>query len=767
MRVRTKRKSCIKIIISGIVQGVGFRPFIYRLAIEEGLSGFVRNIGGGVEIIIRGNDERVERFIERVEKEQPFGSRLDSIDCKYVEEDIEEGVFYIVSSEHSNEAPPIIPPDFAVCDECLSEMRNRKDRRYRYPFISCTFCGPRFTVIDALPYDRERTSMDDFPMCSDCSDEYGNPDDRRFYAQTNACPDCGPEICLLTEGGGEYMADEAFDRSVEIIRSGGVVAVKGLGGYCLACDAYNEDAVDRIKSFKGRGNKPMAVMVRDIEMAKKIAEISDKAVELLLSPSAPIVVLPVKKGLSGLEVLYRNVSDGVGGIGVMLPNTPVHHLLLENIDFPIVMTSANYSEQPIIIDDMGAKALVGIFDGVLTNNRRISARADDSVMVSNGELAVISRAGRGLAPITLKVPVCSRDVIAFGSDLKNTFAFLKDGIIYQSQHIGDLESTDTFEFYKSEIERQREIYGIGGDALPVCDLSPVYYSTRYASSMGKPLMIQHHYAHLLSVLAEKGLVNGRFLGLSADGTGYGSDGAVWGCEVMAFDLSGFQRLAHLEYTPMPGGETAIRKPYRMAYSYIRTHIGDIDCGRGYVKEFISSIDEEERSMLNFAIKSGVSPQTSSLGRLFDGVSCLLGICRVNTYEAEGAMKLEATAEEYNTEPYKLEVIDDGSVKTVRLRELFMGILSDIDGGLSPGEVSYRFHITIADVLSGILIDEARVGYDAVVLSGGCFQNLLILRLMMKRLRASGIEVLYNVNTPINDANICIGQAFYGGYRLGR
>jgi hydrogenase maturation protein HypF len=767
MKINTEKLTLKRILISGIVQGVGFRPFIHRLAMEMGLSGFVRNIGGGVEVIVQADDDSIEKFVESIKESPPQGSRIDNIVVEDAgDEVINNGVFKVVSSTVSERTSKVIPPDISVCDDCLDELKDRANRRYHYPFTSCTYCGPRFTVIDDLPYDRERTTMGEFALCSRCSDEYNNTCDRRFFAQTTGCPDCGPKVSMITKSV-VLKGVLAIDRSRKIITDGGVVAIKGLGGYCLSCDANNESAVKRIKNFKLRGDKPMAVMVRNIEIARMIGEVSKKVKVILTSPSAPIVVLPIKGQIPELKNLYANVSHNVGGIGTMLPNTPVHHLLLEGVDFPVVMTSANICDNPIIIDDDEAVMLVNHFDGVLTNNRRISARADDPLIITDGEISVISRTGRGLSPITLITEIDSPDIIALGSDIKNTFSFMKDGMIYQSQHIGDLESSETFEFYKSEIERQSKIYGIK-NPKPVCDLSPVYYSSEYSKTLGESIKVQHHYAHLLSVLAEEKIVEGRFLGLSADGTGYGTDGAVWGCEVMAFDISSFKRIAHLEYTPMPGGSSSIRNPYRMAYAYLRTHLEQDELERGCIKSFIDTIDKEERSMLEFSMKDRMlSPYTSSLGRLFDGVSAFLGLCRVSSYEAQPAMELEGIIEKTELSPYQYSILKRDGLLNIGIGEIFLGIAKDVDKGLPACEVSYRFHITIADVLSDILISEEENGYDAIVLSGGCFQNMLLMRLILEHLSSKGLTVLYNKNTPVNDANISIGQALYGGYRYRR
>jgi len=763
MKVNTVKKSCKRIIISGVVQGVGFRPFIHRLAQEMGISGYARNIGGGVEIVVKSDEDNTKRFVEKIEKRKPKGSRIDSIAVEDADnETVSDNVFKIINSVGSKRTSKVIPPDICVCDSCLAELNDKQNRRYHYPFISCTYCGPRFTVIENLPYDRERTTMREFILCSSCSDEYKSPNDRRFFAQTTGCSDCGPEVSFITK---DFVlkGDKAIERARDIIVDGGVVAIKGLGGFCISCNAYDFDAVARIKKFKLRSDKPMAVMVRNIEIAKKIGNISRKSEEILSSPSAPIIIVPIKKDTPQLHNLYSNVSHNVGGIGIMLPNTPVHHLLLEDINFPVVMTSANICDEPIIIDDDRASLLIKYFDGVLTNNRRISARADDSLTITDGDISVVSRAGRGFSPITLITDIGSPDIIALGSDIKNTFSFMKDGVIYHSQYIGNLESVETFKFYKYEIERQSKIYGIK-DPKPICDLSPVYYSSEYSKVFGESIKVQHHYAHLLSVLAEEKINEGKFLGLSADGTGYGTDGAVWGCEVMEFDLSHFRRIAHLEYTPMPGGELTIKNPYRMAYAYLKTHLEKDKLERGYAKSFIDTIDMKERFLIDLSMRDRMlSPYTSSLGRLFDGVSAFLGLCRVSTYEAQPAMILESIAVKNDASSYKYNISIKDGLLNLEIGEIFTGIIIDIDNELSIGEISYKFHKTIAEAISNILINEAENVYDAIVLSGGCFQNMLLLSLLLELLSTKGLTVLYNKKTPINDSNISIGQALIGGY----
>lgn len=750
------------VFLTGLIQGVGFRPFVYRQAKKLSLKGWVRNSGDGVNIAVEGEQEKLNSFVESIEDGKPPGSYI--IDIEIEEGEVENfSDFKIVESTiDRNIKTPLIPPDVAVCGDCLREIRDKSDRRHDYPFISCTYCGPRFTIIKSLPYDRPATTMAPFYLCKRCYREYNDPDDRRFHAQTTGCPDCGPRVALVMKDR-FHLNEEALDKTCEMLERGAIVALKGIGGYCLACDGVNEPAVKKIKDWKSRGDKPMAIMVRDVETAKKLVKVSEFEEDVLTSPSRPILL--AEKVDSNL--LSDEVAPHLDSLGIMLPNSPLHHKLMEGNYTSLIMTSANRRNEPIICDDTDAFRLIGeVADGVLTTERTIHTRADDSVgMAIKGDFTP-TRLGRGYAPVTVPVPEEIPPTLAFGSDLKNTFCLICDGLAYLSQHIGDLENTEVFRFYISEMERFKNILGINPEVY-VSDMSPSYYSSRYADEMfPENIKVQHHHAHMVSVLAELNSLEGRYIGIGADGTGYGLDGEVWGFEVFDFTVEDFKRIGHLKYKSLPGGEETVRKPYRMAISYILSIFGE--SADEIIQNLYPDVVEEELSVIKTLIKDDdrrLSPLTSSMGRLFDAVGSILGICQKNSYDAQASMMLEARAwgeKISDTNVYRYEIGDGGIIS---VDETIEYIIRDRFDGESVGKISAKFHKTMGDLICNLVYKYYNEGFHkGIVLSGGVFQNRVLTRYLIERFKGEKIPYFIHSMVPPNDAGISLGQAVIGGYK---
>jgi hydrogenase maturation protein HypF len=747
--------------LTGLIQGVGFRPFIYRLAGEYNLSGWVRNSGDGVHIIVQGNKTDLDKFASDIKAKTPPGSFI--LDFCIREEEVEDISDFKIfnSTEEKTGSNLVIPPDVSVCEDCLEEMSDKNDRRYKYPFISCTYCGPRFTIIDELPYDRPHTTMDGFKLCDECLKEYKNPDDRRFHAQTTGCPLCGPRVVLFREDEDEW-GNRAIDEAKRILEDGGIVAIKGIGGYCLSCDAGNSLAIKHIKKWKMRNDKPLAIMVRDVSIAKRFVEIDMLSEETLKSPGRPILLL---KSLNN-SAISNEIAPELNRLGIMLPNSPLHYQLMEGNYSSLVMTSANRKSEPIIYEDTDALKLIDeVCDAVLMSERPIYTRADDSVSMIYNNSSVMVRPGRGYSPLAIKVPDELPAGIGFGSDMKNTFCLIDKGLAYLSQHIGNLAGEDNFRFYVKEMDRYKDLLKITPGVYS-SDLNPSYYSSKYADEINKDNhKVQHHHAHLVSVIAENGLYEGTFIGISADGTGYGSDGEVWGCEFMEFDCYDYKRLAHLRYLPLPGGEESIRRPYRMAISYLFSS-GEKDLRIRVNRLFDFVSDEEYRLILDMIDNRDrrITPQTSSLGRLFDAVSAILGVCYINGYDAQASMMLETISDARQIEtvsPYDYEITEDGSIV---VDGIMKGILFDMENGVSKSEIATKFHKTTGDFIYNTLLkyyDKDK--YRGIVASGGVFQNRTLMEYLTDRLIETGISFYFNKRIPANDAGISFGQAIIGGF----
>lgn len=744
-----------RIKIRGIVQGVGFRPFVFRLAHKFELKGWVLNSSSSVIIHIEGKKEKLKEFVISLRKEKPAPAVIEDISI----EDAEfEGFEYFEikeSIEVKDEFQPL-SPDLATCDDCLRELFDPKDRRYLYPFINCTNCGPRFTIIEDIPYDREKTTMKFFKMCEDCKREYGDPISRRFHAQPNACPVCGPQVEYRKES---LVEKEGWiEKAVEDLKNGLIVAIKGLGGFNLACDALNENAVQKLRVKKLRRDKPFAVMMRDIEMVEKFCFLSDRERELLLSPKRPILLLKEKKD----SRIAPSVAPNQKYQGVMLPSTPLHHILLNFYGKPLVMTSGNITEEPIAMENEEAlERLKGIADSFLLHNRGIYSRYDDSVARVIFDEEVLLRRARGYAPFPIYLPFEVSEILACGGELKNTFCLTKKNYAFISQHIGDLENMETMENFIRTLELYKKLFRVQ-PKIVAYDLHPGYLSTQYALSLEniKLIGVQHHHAHMASCIIENGYM-GKAIGVSFDGTGYGIDGKIWGGEFILGDFKGFERRGHLSYIPLSGGEETIRKPYRMALCYILSISDNVP---SYLhKNFLSILKDEEINALKSMIENGFNTVlTSSCGRLFDAVSAVLGIREINSYEAQSAMELEMIADENEMGYYSIKVNDSLIFDQL---SIFNSVLEDIKKGVEKEKISARFHNTIAHiVLKGCEILRDSAAINTVALSGGVFQNLYLSKKVVNLLKGSGFSVMYHKKVPANDGGISLGQAIIAFFK---
>lgn len=751
--LNTKR---LRIRVRGIVQGVGFRPFIYRLAQEHSVAGWVRNTSSGVEIEAEG--EHLETFLADLQTKAPRMARIADITVH--ELPIRgEAAFAIRQSRPEQGKHQLLSPDIATCRECVEEIFSPRDRRYRYPFTNCTHCGPRFTIIEDIPYDRPRTTMKSFRMCPDCQREYECPSDRRFHAQPNACPACGPSLSLLTCEGKPIPCGEPLTHAAQLLLEGKIVAVKGLGGFLLACDATQTGAVRTLRERKSRPAKPFAVMLAKTEQAERFCFISDAEKMLLESPQAPIVLLRSKEQTA----ISPEVAPALRYLGVMLPYTPLHHLLMREVNRPLVMTSGNAREEPIAVHNEEAlERLSAIADCFLIHNREIRSGYDDSVyMVEEGKPRAIRRA-RGYAPDPIPLPFALKPILACGAEEKNTFCLTRDRYAFLSQHIGDMENALTMSRFEETIELYKKLFRIEPEII-ACDMHPEYLSTLYAERLlerhpgMKRVLVQHHHAHILSCLAENG-AEGPVIGVAFDGTGYGPDGTIWGGEFLIADCTGFQRAGHLEPVPMPGATAAIRKPYRMAIGYLRTFGVSDFTGL----PLLDNIDPTEVGIIQQQIKRRINaPLTSSMGRLFDAVAAMCGVRGEITYEAQAAIELEMLAMQAPREEriYPFTIEEVAGCDVVRLGGLLREVASDVRNGTPPVLISGRFHRTVSEFTAEMCQRISRkTGLKRVALSGGVFQNRVLVRCLLPRLRDEGFEVFTHALVPPNDGGLSLGQA---------
>jgi hydrogenase maturation protein HypF len=741
---------------------VGFRPFVYRLASEEALTGFIGNDTDGVTIEVEGNLARVEAFLARLRSEAPPLARIDSIAVRAMTPS-GETAFRIVASEVLGRVSTGIPPDAATCPDCLRELLDPNDRRYRYPFLNCTNCGPRFTITRRIPYDRPQTSMARFPMCPVCQAEYDDPLNRRFHAQPNACWQCGPRVWLSNRDGAEIAADDAVTAAIDRLLGGGIVAIKGIGGFHLSVDATNEAAVMRLRQRKHRYGKPLAVMVRELDAARAVCALTREEEALLMTAARPIVLARKREG----NEIAAGVAPGIPWLGVYLPYAPLQHLLFADRRVrALVMTSANLSEEPIAIDNEEARMRLGeIADLFLMHDREILQRCDDSVAaVVDGAPQLIRRA-RGFVPLGVELPLHAPPLLAVGGHLKNVFALARGRRVYQSQHLGDLENLTGLDFFKESLGHLMRTFEIEPEAV-VHDLHPGYLSTGWAKEWAQQkglslIAVQHHHAHIAGCMAEHG-VAGPVIGLSLDGTGYGTDGKIWGGEVLICRLDGFERFAHLEYVPMPGSTAAIREPWRMALGHL--HAAGFDVGSSEALS-LSGATGKDAQLLKRMMERGInSPLTSSLGRLFDAAAAVVLGRRVVDYEAQAAIELEGIAvDEPDELGYEMEMVGgDWAARVPAILSagaLWRGLLADLRAGVGKPQIAARFHAGVAaGFIQAAVRARAATGITQVAMSGGCMHNRRLARLLRVALEAEGFEVFRHVQVSPGDGGLSYGQA---------
>ena len=794
---RSVPKRRIGIDVTGVVQGVGFRPFVYTLARSMGLNGFVLNTSEGVRIEVEG--DAVDAFVHELLKNPPPLAELTALHTEEMKPNGKQEFLILPSLDQGG--TPHLSPDVSICSDCLRELFDVSDRRYLYPFINCTHCGPRYSITVSVPYDRPNTTMAPFVMCDECLREYTDPSDRRFHAQPNACPVCGPGVeyvatsphphplpdgerinpvrsflgiknndqkaCLETSNGVKARGSKALEECINALKTGGIVAVKGLGGFHLAAAAENEAAVETLRRRKRKNNKAFALMAPDMEHVKRYCAVSAEEEALLLSRERPIVLLRRHNGTK----IPRLVAPNTPELGFMLPYTPLHALLFfhpmpekeegEPNFGALVMTSGNLSEEPIQKEnDSAMRKLSPLADAFLCHDRGIFMRVDDSVVRSFSGQTFFIRRSRGYVPGSIHLWKDGPEVLACGADLKNTFTLTKGDFAIVSQHIGDMENFETIRFFQETLENLKSVYRVSPVAM-AHDLHPGYFSTRWALEQEKIRTwgVQHHHAHIVSVMAEKGLQD-RVIGIALDGSGYGTDGTVWGGEFLAADLNGFERLARFKAIPLPGGETAVRNPWMMAISYLLNAApNDLMASMDELGFTLKFGHENIDNVLRILDKRDLSPLSSGAGRLFDAVASLLGLAHVNTYEGEAAMALEARAVPDVADHYPYDLSGEGPVE-IDFSEAIRGVLNDLRKNRDKGIIAAGFHNTVARAVVHMARSiHAKTGLRDVALSGGVFQNRVLLGLVMDGLIQSGLTPHTNTKVPCNDGGISLGQAY--------
>ncbi|HET7143464.1 MAG TPA: carbamoyltransferase HypF [Anaerolineales bacterium] len=801
-----------KINVTGVVQGVGFRPFVYGLATRLDLRGWVCNTSGGVEILVDGKTINIEHFIKSLSSEKPALAKIDSI---YLTEDESSNTEYrnfeIRESEVVDGAYQSIPADVTICPDCEHELFDPHNKRYLYPFINCTNCGPRFTIIKDIPYDRPKTTMADFLMCEDCRAEYQNPLDKRFHAQPIACPECGPFVEFrksrmgnresgIEDSGNHFQISSieyrisAVLKTRRLLREGHIVAIKGLGGFHLACDAANPNAVDELRRRKGRVGKPFALMASDLKTIKSICGVNNEEHSLLTGHQKPIVLLNKTSRAFETFRVCDAIAPKMDALGMLLPYTPLHHLLLNQTDpvlmkepgpSVLVMTSGNLSEEPISTNNEDAlERLASLADAFLLHNRDIHIRCDDSVVKLDEKNIIYIRRSRGYAPYPVHLPFEVKPTLALGGELKNTFCLARDRYAFLSHHIGDMENAETYESFEQGIQHLSHIFRVQPEVI-AHDLHPNYFTTQYARKMrAQQIGVQHQHAHIASCMADNGLDDRKLIGLSFDGSGYGTDGTIWGGEVLLASYAGFERFAHLEYLPLPGSDSAIRHPWRIAVGY--THALNIELDD---LPFLKNIDKQAVKIVKQQVDKNLNaPLTSSMGRLFDAVASMIGARTDVTYEAQAAIEMEVLARAFISSakayPYLIDVCHpkrnegallDSSVTSlrlsdirpvIRLKEFLASIIQDARRKESAGLIAARFHKTIA----GIAVDiskhaRTKTNLNEVALSGGVWQNQILLNLVRDGLEQEGFVVYFHKQVPTNDGGLSLGQAAVANYQV--
>jgi hydrogenase maturation protein HypF len=762
-RINDSQCFALAILCRGTVQGVGFRPFIYNLAKELDLSGWVLNSTRGLEVHVEGPSDKLEVFVRRIKEEPPRLARISSMEvekadwCGYMD-------FCIRRSTGEEETDVLVPPDTAVCSDCIKEVFDYTDRHYLYPFTNCTNCGPRFTIVRDFPYDRSKTTMSLFPMCDECREEYNNPADRRFHAQPVACPRCGPRV-ILTDNTGQEIAGDWRDHFFHFIKEGKIVGIKGLGGFHLSCDAHHQETVALLRERKGRPAKPLAVMARDLDTVKKYCRVSEQEEKLLSGVEAPIVVLD----RLDFCALPPNLAPGLKTLGVMLPYTPLHLLLFnEEVDL-LVMTSGNPSGLPLEKDNREAvERLGGIADYFIMHNRDIENRTDDSVLRVAGGTVRFNRRSRGYVPRPVEIPMdpdFPAVVLGAGGEMKNSFCLVKqDGSAYPSQYMGEIDTLEAMENYRDSLDKFERFLEVKPEIVGY-DMHPGYNSSKLAKEIPETekFAVQHHHGHMAAVMAEN-MLNEPVIGVILDGTGYGLDGNIWGCEFLAGDYLDFTRHAHLSYIPLIGGERAVKNPWLVSLAYLIKYFGEKE-GLSLAHKFLGN--NGEISSAARILSSGINcPLASSTGRLFDAVSALLGVCRKTTYEGQPAIQLGELATGVTGEDYGSMLVSASKKPLVLSPQcIFRGLLRDMDKGEPIEKMSTKFHNSLINTIADtVQVISGETGLKKVVFSGGTFHNEYLAAESQGRLEERGFEVYTHKQLPTNDGGICLGQAAVAYWR---
>ncbi len=748
-------KNTIKITIKGLVQGVGFRPFIYRIAHKYKLNGTVENNNEGVIIYVNAEKSKLNDFINDIKEKSPPASKIENIHTS-ITENLEFDSFKIIKSSDVSKGITIVSPDIAVCNDCLNDIKHQKNR-INYPLTNCTNCGPRFTIIKDIPYDRKNTTMQEFEMCCSCLSEYENVLDRRFHAQPVACNDCGPEYKMLFDKNSLAGINDILNTAPQMIDNGKVLLIKGMGGYFLTCDAHNYEAAEKLRKIKIRDSKPFAVMVKDIYAAKKYAFISNSEESLLKSFRSPVVICDLKNNQTEK---FEIITGKINTLGILLPYMPFHHLLFEYLDTDmIVFTSGNISDEPIITDDEEAnKVFKDKTDAIISFNREIYNRADDSVLSVINDRTNMIRRSRGYVPEPVNTGLNTEGIFAAGAELVNTFAAGKENQIIMSQHIGDLKNFDTYKFYEESFKRFKRLFKFEPQ-IAVCDKHPDYLSSRFAETLGVELIkVQHHHAHMASAMTENGL-DEKVIGVIMDGTGLGDDGNIWGSEFFIGDLEGFKREYHFEYVQLPGGDAAVKEPWKISYSYLKKYFPADNF------DFLFKDEIENIKLIEQMLENNLnSPLSCGAGRLFDAVSALTGICRRASYHSQAPMLLESAVEKSCKSEYHFSIMEDKII----FREMFKEILNDMKNKISQNIISAKFHNTIISVIFEIVnLLKNKYDINKVVLSGGTFQNRYIAGKVIEKLENSNFEVFSQQKYPANDGGIAAGQLAIAAKRRGK
>ena len=741
----------LRLTIGGAVQGVGFRPFVYRLAKELALCGWITNTVRGVTLEVEGDPRSVKQFRARLHDELPPLSSIQSLESKHLDP-VGFAKFEIRESNDTGARSALVVPDIATCTDCLAEIHDPTDRRYRYPFTNCTNCGPRYSIIEALPYDRGNTTMKAFTMCAECRTEYEDPANRRFHAQPNACPACGPHVELWS-GNGEVIAQQhqAIVNAADAVRSGKIIAVKGIGGFHLMADARNDDAVNELRRRKHREEKPFAVMFPSLDALRAAAKLSDTEARMLTSPESPIGI--VRRSRAADSAISVAVAPNNPYIGALLPYTPLHHLLVSELDIPVIATSGNLSDEPICIDEHEAlKRLGQIADFFLVHDRPIERHVDDSIVREVAGREMVIRRARGFAPLPVRLGQKSAPIVAVGANLKNAVSISSGDNAFVSQHIGDLETPEAYRAFTSVIRSLEQLYDISPSAI-ACDAHPDYLSTKFAvNECPKPISVQHHYAHVLSCMAENE-VEAPALGVAWDGTGFGSDGTIWGGEFLKISSTGFERFAHLRTFRLPGGDKAVKEPRRSAIGLLFEIFGEKVFAKHELFPVISFMPAELKMIRRMLVGGINSPTTSSAGRLFDAVSSIIGLRERIRFEGQAAMELEFLADQREDGVYPFGLTATSPI-VIDWEPLILELISDTFDGVRPSRAAARFHNTLVEIIVRVAIASKE---RSIALSGGCFQNKYLIERAIRRLREEGLSVYWHQRIPTNDGGIALGQ----------